>query len=224
VLGLFGGYVSCSGDANAPLKGTWMERYLGEVQQGLKKSGAPEAKYIISCFKLDVSRVVFMTSDKPSEVREDSLSQLFSTFEASVNKLPGTSVSIVGHSYGGWLSLSLLDQVKTKFNVDSLTTLDPISRSQCTPPDVVNSFLGAPPFPGCTRAPADFDAAKLTDVKQRTKTWLNFYQTDSRLLHSGQLLGAQNIKRNYSPGDHEAHSKIPEDPEVVKEVTALMLR
>ncbi|MBM4252123.1 MAG: hypothetical protein FJ146_09145 [Deltaproteobacteria bacterium] len=224
LLGIFGGYMSCSGDANSPFKDTWMQTYVTEVQQSLKTTGSPEVKYIMSCFKFDVAKVIFVTSDKPTEVREDSIAQLFSAFEASVYNSPNASVSIAGHSYGGWLSLSLIDQVKTKFPVDALITLDPISRAQCTPPAVLNSILDGQPNASCTRAPADFDATKLAAIKQRAKTWLNIYQTDATILHSGQLTGATNVKRRYTPGDLAAHSQIPGDLEVMKQVISLLAR
>ena len=224
VLGLFGGYLSCNNDANAPFKNSNMQRYLETIQAKLAASGAPKAKYIMSCFGLDVSRVKYSSSDKPDEVQEALLSDFFNAMDGLITASPDAAVHVVGHSYGGWLGMDFVKRPKVNLALASLTTIDPISKVQCTPALVINSVLGSPVNQGCISAPADFSTTDLDTINQRTQSWINYYQTDATILHSGELVGAENIKRKYAIGSVQSHIEIAEDPEVSKQIIELITK
>jgi len=222
VLGLFGGYMSCGSNNEAPLEGTRMVRYLQLInaKSNADKSLAPV--YVVSCFGLDAGKVNFISSEAPSKVNNLPISQFVDEFVDLVDRTEDPDLHVVGHSYGGWLSLQIADAIKDKNPPRSLTTIDPISHLLCTPPDVINSIIGNPVRSTCNQAPADLSQDSLQAISERTTDWLNFYQTDASLLHSGILTGADNIKLTYPGAPLDPHTQIADDSKVLSRILALV--
>ncbi len=217
VLGLFGGYLSCSSNQDAPLDGTRMVRFLNLINAQQETNGAVPGHFV-SCFGVDPSVVNFMTSDEPNKVRKLPVQQFIQEFQGMIRRTEQPEVHIVGHSYGGWLSLQIANSIRSENPLSSLTTIDPISHLLCTPPDVINSLVGNPVKPACNQAPADLPDEDLAQIAERAKTWINFYQTDANLLHSGSLNGAENVKLNFPAAPIDPHTHIADDQLVISKV------
>jgi hypothetical protein len=144
VLGLFGGYMSCGSNNEAPLEGTRMVRYLQLINAKSNADKSLTPVYVVSCFGLDAGKVNFISSEAPNTVNNLPISQFVSEFVDLVDRTEDPDLHVVGHSYGGWLSLQIADAIKDKNPPRSLTTIDPISNLLCTPPDVINSIIGNP--------------------------------------------------------------------------------
>ena len=218
LLGLFGGYMSCSRDQQTLIQGTRMVRYMNLIGAKLKLTDTTPPEYVISCFTLDASNVNFVTSHDPEVVKQHTVEDFVAEFVAMINPADKQDVHIVGHSYGGWLGLKIAATIEDADPPRSIVTIDPISHELCTPPDVVDSLLGAPPKPACQQGPADLPQDVLSSIGERSKTWLNFYQTDAHILHSGSLTGAQNIKRSYEEDPLAPHTQIADDSKVIDQV------
>lgn len=218
VLGLFGGYLSCGSNQDAPLDGTRMVRFLNLINAQQESDGDLASVQFVSCFGVDPSIVNFMTSDEPNKVSKLPVKQFLEEFQATIHRTEEPDVHIVGHSYGGWLSLQIANAIRAENPLSSLTTIDPISHLLCTPPDVINSLVGNPVKPACNQAPADLPDEDLAQIGERAKTWINFYQTDANLLHSGSLSGAENIKLNFPAAPIDPHTHIADDQLVISKV------
>jgi hypothetical protein len=104
---------------------------------------------------------------------------------------------IVGHSYGGWLSMHI--GAETRFDYEALFTIDPISKINCT-------FT----YPvGCKTYPQDFNKEKRETIRANTFQWTNIYQNKTWYLHSASIPEAhRNIKVNMS------HTNMVEDQRI----------
>jgi hypothetical protein len=97
-----------------------------------------------------------------------------------------THVFVVGHSYGGWLSMKLaetytgaIDKIKT------LHTIDPISKELCYFNNVSE----------CLSAPRDIKKDAREHIRDVTQTWANAWQNMTFFLHSSAIEEAdQNLK------------------------------
>ncbi len=155
------------------------------------------------------------------------------------------SIHLVGHSYGGWTAMKIAKELelKNRFSIKNLVTIDPISRSECTPkkfteglPDVeikriIEKMLSgytltAEDTPttnkGCLRAPSDLGDA--IAILARTSRWTNFYQENYPFLHSSSIPGPiekiENLKRDYRD---DSHNMFMSDETVGKKIVDLIL-
>lgn len=121
--------------------------------------------------------------------------------DAQAQMTEATHVFVIGHSYGGWLAMKLvdahssLDSSRDTDSVKALFTIDPISKNLC-------SFTSPR---GCFSAPEDFDTAARGRIKDTTGIWVNPWQDTTVYLHSSAITQAD---RN--PKFDLAHNSIPE--------------
>ncbi len=218
VLGFFGGFTSCQFNAGAPDPKNQgladaFERSLAAVDEAIDR----EPFTIRSCFTADPTRVHYVTSAEPNNVKSVGLGDLAKEVGALLStKTPGARVRLVGHSYGGWTVLSLAKDLDPKLTVDALVTIDPISVREC------NAGVLAAGGDGCRRAPTDFGADGLAAIKKRVGNWTNIYQTSDTLLNSGPMNGAENDRRDYPVGPFTPHSAFLDDSQVIDKIAGLV--
>jgi pimeloyl-ACP methyl ester carboxylesterase len=214
VLGFFGGFTSCQFNAGAPdpknqgLADTF-ESSLAAVEEVADK----EPFTIRGCFTADPTRVHYVTSAEPDNVKSAVLGDLAKELGALLTtKTPGARIRLVGHSYGGWTVLSLAKDLDPKLTVDALVTIDPISVREC------NAGVLAAGGDGCRRAPTDFGVDGLAAIKKRVGNWTNIYQTSDTLLNSGPMNGADNDRRDYPVAPFTPHSAFLDDSQVIDKI------
>lgn len=132
----------------------------------------------------------------------------------------GAPFFLWGFSHGGWVVMNLVSEIKG-LNYRVLTTNDPISVYSCTAFSFVPSvFTG--PEEGCLEPPMDLES-KFPVIASRVKSWINWYQSEFPLLHSGIIPNA--TENNLRVMDASwwtftgAHGMIVQDP-FVWEATA----
>ncbi len=108
-----------------------------------------------------------------------------------------THVYIIGHSYGGWLALRLVDSAVygDASSVKALFSVDPISKIRC-------SFST---LSGCFSAPEDIEVRSRQHIKNATDVWVNPWQNQTFYLHSSAIDEAD---RN--PNIPLSHQSMPE--------------
>ena len=103
----------------------------------------------------------------------------------SLTREKEVDVFIVGYSYGGWLAMRLVQRVALSHAETHLFSIDPISAKFCGPSEVI--FGGN----GCKQAPQDLSAKSIVS---KTRSWTNFFQTESDWIHSSAISGAKNYR------------------------------
>lgn len=218
VLGFFGGFTSCQVNGGAPDPKNQgladaFERSLAAAEEATDR----EPFTIRSCFTGDPTRVHYVTSAEPDNVKSVVLSDLAKELGALLTtKAQGARVRLVGHSYGGWTALSLAKDLDPKLTVDALVTIDPISVREC------NAVVLAAGGEGCRRAPTDFGVDGLAVIKKRVGNWINIYQTSDTLLNSGPMNGAENDRRDYPVAPFTPHSAFLDDSQVIDKIAGMM--
>ncbi|MEZ4752378.1 MAG: hypothetical protein R3B54_17620 [Bdellovibrionota bacterium] len=193
-----GGYNSC-GSSNNPY-GIGM---YGQTEALVKKLSArtPKVKYIVACLRTAAppeGEGRYVTSDAPNDIRIGNAAKLKSVIESMSTK--NTPIFVIGHSYGGWLSMYLSTRLSDR-TLAGLFTVDPISPKTCGPVEVL---IGAA---GCHQSPRDLENG---DIQKIAAHWLNFYQTDDRWLTSSEIAEAQNFHISYD----DSHTAIDGDDRV----------
>lgn len=193
-----GGYNSC-GSSNNP----YSIGMYGQTEALVKKLSArtPKVKYIVACLRTaapPTGEGRYVTSDAPNDIRVGDAAKLKSVIESMSTK--NTPIFVIGHSYGGWLSMYLSTQLADR-KLAGLFTVDPISPKTCGPVEVL---IGAA---GCHQAPRDLENG---DILKTTAHWLNFFQTDDRWLTSSEIDEAQNFHITYD----DSHTAIDGDDRV----------
>lgn len=128
-----------------------------------------------SCYNLDKELITSSTLN-PAEanVQDDQeyLNELRSVMASY------TDVYVVGHSYGGWLAMKLMEGWSgSPEAVKALYTLDPISRELC--------FFDRPEY--CQSAPRDILATGRQHIRDNTVVWVNPWQDETFFLHSSAI-------------------------------------
>jgi hypothetical protein len=133
--------------------------------------------YLVSCY--DKKRKIFYaTSQDPTTILPAAEQTIRDVILSET--LPGQRIILVGHSYGGWLAMQLAADIAPQRPIVGLFTLDPISALQCTP-----KLLD-----GCKQAPTDIGPQTQQAIAQSVGVWENFYQTQTKLLHSSAIPAA----------------------------------
>ena len=220
VLILLGGFASCSSDSysKATPIGSSGPGSMSKIRDTVLPAFAKTPDRILStCYAIEFSpnmvlsevdafHVFLVDSAKPKLVvslQPDAMMEhIIKTLREP--ELKNAKVHIVGHSYGGWTAMRLLQQiVKTlpaaaeqPFHIQSFVTLDPISKNECKPKtiiDYVNALQkNAKPLPedlspeGCRRAPIEFNS-ELPKMSCRVAVWKNYYQKVSGILASSEV-------------------------------------
>jgi pimeloyl-ACP methyl ester carboxylesterase len=89
-----------------------------------------------------------------------------------------THIYVVGHSYGGWLAMKLMETWNGDQNaVKSVYTLDPISKELC--------YFNNPDE--CVSAPNDISDAGRQHIQDYSGIWVNPWQENTLFLHSSRI-------------------------------------
>ena len=110
------------------------------------------------------------------------------------------SLNLIGQSHGGWTALVVALEVPVG-TVDTIVSVDPISIRECSSGSWLASSTAAAfgfgPAAGCTSYPSDL-LVYSNSIKSRVNTWINFWQDQYSLLHSGPVdAAAENINLTF---------------------------
>lgn len=112
-------------------------------------------------------------------------------FNEIINRENPDKLILIGHSYGGWLSLFLAERLPKDRKIDILITIDPISQIYCTIPELLSRYpmhyTLETPKPGCQQAPADFGPERLRRIASRSGLWRHYFQNRTKPLRSGPI-------------------------------------
>jgi hypothetical protein len=225
IFALIDGFFTCpdfTATANT-IQDTNMAAILSKVLAAAKKNNKPEPMYVVSCYTTDPSKIYYSTSADPKKLLNSSVPEFIKKFKDMVATVTNPDAFVVGYSYGGWTSMKLVSELDESTNLMGLITVDPISMVNCTTSGFLSTFFGGTPAQGCTESPSDFSNETITTIETRAKNWLNFYQEDQTILHSGPIDVAQNTKREFG-GAQSAHSDIVREDFVLGEITNLLTK
>jgi hypothetical protein len=188
-----GGNTSCK-DAddryNPRLIGLY--RPLESLMERLKNERSVPSKSIVSCY--DDTATVYFNIEGSDEVLTGTPEEFAESIQNFMTE--ESSLMLIGHSYGGWLTMKTAATLANNDRLTGVFTVDPISRRDC-------SFSNPS---GCTSAPRDFTAAQLNDIKERSQIWSNYWQNQTFYLHSSPITQADNnVKVATSHSNIDAH-------------------
>jgi hypothetical protein len=174
------GYSTCTesdsyhnGD-QGPL-GAQLFRKIEPIFQQITDKLGVEPGLMASCFTNDSKLITASSLDgwkltKPTD--KDYLASVHQQIDFF------THVFVVGHSYGGWLSMKLAETYNgAKEKIKTMHTIDPISKELCYFDNVSE----------CLSAPRDFDAAARGRIRDNTDMWVNAWQDTTFFLHSSPI-------------------------------------
>lgn len=225
VLVFLGGYTSCKD----PLQGfrsldqTRAAKLMQAARATIISRGYSAPAFLISCQFNDQNNFIYRISSSPRVTRQSGIVDLIKTLNALTATLQSPDVYLVGHSYGGWAAMKLALALPAPVKVSALIGVDAISARNCLPMQFLDSLLKRP-VPGCTEAPSDVTAQERVTLAQRVRTWINLYQLDSRLLHSGAIANATNTMRRYPGRGLLAHGDIFDDTDLNTQILGLLPR
>jgi len=153
-------------------------RPMSTLIEKLKSELNIPSQTIVSCY--DDSATVFYNIEGSNEVLEGTPEE----FAQSIHDFMGenSAIMLIGHSYGGWLTMKTAVALSQTEQLSGVFTVDPISRRDC-------SFSNPS---GCTSAPRDFSAAELDGIKNASNIWSNYWQNQTFYLHSSPIAQADN--------------------------------
>jgi pimeloyl-ACP methyl ester carboxylesterase len=175
---VMGGFNSCHTDASGKPSPWGMPMFQAAEKAASQAHQAnPDltVSWFISCHTTD-DIAWFITSEHPT-VRAANLADVPAWIEDLKRQTASSTIHALGHSYGGWLSMKALLALAEEDSLNSLFTVDPISRVDC-------SFTQPQ---GCLSAPRDITAPQRQILSKRTGTWKNFFQTQTSYLHSSAI-------------------------------------
>jgi hypothetical protein len=187
----FGGFGSCFLDGH-PAEIPSSEAIHGFIAKLSDEVGEPvpaiEACYAIGNYPVYSSRYDHVT-DSHFDEGESDLETLFDWIESEAE---GRPLILAGQSHGGWTAMKAVLHMKR--NVDVLNTADPISVVNChaaafSASTIGHTILGFKPWDGCTKAPEDL-RPDYKEIAAKTGRWNNFYQTETKFLHSSKIHAA----------------------------------
>jgi len=193
VLVFFGGFGSCK-------VGGWPSeiKARGEIDNladSLRAAGFYDLLDSRSCFAIGNNRVFSEFDDEGAF--ESSPNELFETIRDAASA-HGGPVFLMGHSHGGTMAM-LASTWLEDLDVRGLATIDPISMENCSAGGFFTQIFDFGSDAGCRQSPAD-----LVPIYPRIKLaikdfWLNFYQNQHSLVHSGPIpLASTNTYVGYS--------------------------
>ncbi len=201
-----GGYSSCNktGPTSIGMYNNFQE-FLTKVKQSRPDTNI---RYLVACLgdvKPPKGQGQFITSENPDTIQHGDTTRVRDEIESLTKLSNDMKVFIVGHSYGGWMSMYLPSIISPTINIAGLFTLDPISY-KCGKSQVV---LGGS---ACKQAPKDLNNQ---EILQRVGLWENFYQNQDTWLHSSSIPEANNHLMKY----RGPHNKVDRDPTVWNIIT-----
>ncbi len=138
-----------------------------------------EIDYVLTCYD-GLGRLYMTNSTNPENVLSADEDGVLPFIEEFRRVRPNHRLLLIGHSYGGWLSL------KTTLHLHSeleslprltLVTIDPISKVNCSP---------FKPF-GCSSSPTDISGDEYQAISGSSNPWLNFYQRQTPIVRGSAI-------------------------------------
>ena len=216
---LFGGYDTCPGSkerSDRPLeKMTLWEPFERLVLRAADQEGRTQ-RYILACYGATQGRAqdrslyfrirrsdgveqktLLAQEGKPfrAEDFETVIRSVESAIEEAAQVHGLNSVTLLGHSYGGWTLAEASLRIRSDLSI-SLFTVDPISPESCSPYLYRNSGLRIPS--GCREAPAEWSRGTLgKQILSATQgRWWNLYQDQFVFNHSGPVEALSELGQN----------------------------
>jgi hypothetical protein len=171
-----GGHISCGKDSNGTSDSPYGMSSWKNVRDTVTQfsNAGQEVTYAISCHT-NTSEVHYSYSDIGGRVNSSSINSYQQVLTQLVKDKHPDKIVIAGHSYGGWLSLKVSLALTSVLGVYDLHTIDPISRENCS---VLTPFA-------CQEFPSDITNRARQDIADQSSRWVNYFQTESSMLHSG---------------------------------------
>lgn len=197
------GYASCTTDTD-----TFAGFEKNEMYQGLMKTKAyltastgEDFKFFVSCFSKNPDKLYYISSEQ--KVTGPDMAVPMADSDGVVSALmtmlgnhPNPKAFIIGHSYGGWLSMKAVQTAVSIGMTDVvrvLHTLDPVGKNDCGLGGVISSGMAGSDSPtpdymlGCRHAPNDLDTGA---IAIGTTRWKNVFQNIDVLMHSSEIRAA----------------------------------
>ncbi|TNE50499.1 MAG: alpha/beta fold hydrolase [Deltaproteobacteria bacterium] len=231
---VMGGWGSCgrTGWGSLTPRKTGMYEPAQRLLAKAKAKTGESSHWIVSCFGMYSSRAYVVTSAAPEKVYSASVETFLSYVQRESQRAGGRSLFLIGHSHGGWLAMRVAYALRQIRTIPLLVTIDPISRTQCTPSRMVAAYFRSAtqlrPEPGCTNSPPDFTSNQEKEIHSAVGWWKNFYQSQSPLLHSAYIGQAhKNTMLSFDVSSwlaYQAHVNIGSDARVWAEIERLTLQ
>ena len=227
VVLFLGGYTSCPRNSEGnedPRTMDLISMFDGAKAGVADISGLNETRYLLSCYGFDPESISYVLSSDPDKVRFKKVADMEADFAKLIKDLPNLVIFVTGHSYGAYTALKLISGAAKETTFAGLVTLDAISKVGCTPANALPAILGGTPVPKeCLEAPADINTEEQKLILSKSPTWLNYYQTDSIILHSSEFASAQNFKMHYEGTGINPHMDVLYDEAVENSVVDLIV-
>ena len=200
IFWMVGGWNSCKEKAPDMRPSPWgMNAYQNFLPmfERLKATRFPKSEYFASCLTPDIRDVKLVSSSTGGEILDIPRESAISLVAKRASEL-NAPIIIIGHSYGGWISMKAA-QTKTETPVKLLLTMDPISAVTCTQDvmaqilemKILDDLFAAPP--GCTSSPQDITEVERNLIRSNIGRWVNIWQIDTfNLLHGSPISQAEN--------------------------------
>jgi hypothetical protein len=226
VFAFLGGYTSCPKNADGdedPLAMDLIEMFDAAKSAVAAIDGIQEPAYLISCYGFDPESISYVLSSNPEKVRFSKVANMEADFVKLLKDTPNPIVFAVGHSYGAYTALKMISSSANETKISGLVTLDAISKVGCTPANALPAVLEYGPAPKeCLEAPSDITEEEQKNILAKAPTWINFYQTDSIILHSGEFSSAKNFKMHYEGTKIKPHMDVLFDPDIQKSLVDMI--
>jgi len=213
VLVFSGGFGSCAvAGSTSEIKSS---AEMDELADRLRDQSGEEPVQVRTCYALGSESTIYVTADELNIVDEPMTREEFYEVVRSTADFAGNSAPfyVWGQSHGGWTAMSLIANVGG-LNYRLLTTVDPISVTECGPVVFTGGVLTGS-SEGCQRAPKDLEKAYPL-IAKRVAHWKNWYQMEFSLLHSSPIPHAdENIERTFNASwwvPMGSHSLTERDP------------
>ncbi len=187
-----GGFGSCLVDGNTmEMKiSSQIQRLMGQILRAVNETPIQ----IRTCFAIGSDTIYVSAPDLDIESQALSIDEFHDVVKQAA-QLGGehAPVFLWGFSHGGWAVMNLVAEVEG-LNYRVLMTNDPISVEGCDEDSfMAGVIVGA--LQGCTEPPMDL-SSQFSVIASRVNSWVNWYQTEFSLLHSGSIPQATvNVQR-----------------------------
>ncbi|MBM4252802.1 MAG: alpha/beta hydrolase [Deltaproteobacteria bacterium] len=220
----FGGFIGCEKmfDVDATPVGSKIDSLQKSTNPTVLPGSYKEQVLYMTCYTVDPDSIRVVESIAPNKPFKISIADFASRVDALRQSTEIATISVIGHSYGGWAAMKFISLLSASWNFEGLITIDPISRVTCTPEAFVSQVFNR--APGCVDSPKDFDDTTMRYIAQLAKKWQNFYQAKDPWLRSAPISGAENILVNFDGAADKAHVGILDTPQLIAGVKSLVSR
>lgn len=225
VVVAFGGNATCQTNSeHGPVPsriglGQLMEATIAQLGKTIEPKNL---RYALSCYSLIADYTSFTTDlGDQATVLKIPYETMVEDLANRINALPNPRLVVMGFSYGAWTAFKFLPLLGEHVRVNVLLTLDPLSKNECTVEKLLNAAADEKTHPGCVEAPSDLTSEELAVARSKADVWFNIYQTQGFFFHSGPMVGAKNILKNFpntNPRTIWPHLLIARDPELRQEL------